>query len=151
MRALFRLFIPAVTALAVSASLVSPASAHERRKVAGYDVVVGFGAEPAYASQPNYVDFRVSKDDKPVVDIGPDLDVAVIYGNSNQKLELKPKFKVGTYGEPGSYGADFVPTRSGVYTFHFTGAINGQPVDEKFTASPTTFSEVVSAFAVLAT
>src|SRR6266542_3907967 len=43
---------------------------------------------------------------------------------------------------PGDYRAWFIPTAPGPYTFHFTGSIKGQKVDEKFTSSPTTFDEV---------
>jgi hypothetical protein len=34
------------------------------------------------------------------------------------------------------------PTRPGSYTFHLTGTLRGQKVDETFTSSKTTFSDV---------
>jgi len=36
----------------------------------------------------------------------------------------------------------FIPTAAGPYTFHLTGTIEGNPIDEKFTSSPTGFNEV---------
>src|SRR5205814_2089463 len=45
----------------------------------------------------------------------------------------------GTHGE---YDASVIPTRPGNYTFHFTGSINGQNVDDQFTSSDTTFNPV---------
>jgi hypothetical protein len=34
------------------------------------------------------------------------------------------------------------PNRPGTYTFHFTGTIHGQAIDEKFTSSEKTFSNI---------
>jgi hypothetical protein len=57
-------------------------------------------------------------------------------------MTMGPNFEVGGDGTPGDYRAWFIPTAPGPYTFHFTGSIKGQAVDEKFTSSPTTFDEV---------
>ncbi|MBV8160855.1 MAG: hypothetical protein JO265_08030 [Acidimicrobiia bacterium] len=35
-----------------------------------------------------------------------------------------------------------MPTVPGNYTFHFTGTVNGQNIDEKFTSSDSTFDTV---------
>jgi hypothetical protein len=35
---------------------------------------------------------------------------------------------------PGAYNGVFFPTAAGPYTFHITGDVNGQKVDEKFTS-----------------
>lgn len=124
--------------------VASPASAHEFRKVGKYGLVVGFGTEPAYAGQPNRVQLLVSDaaTDEPVADIGNDLKVQVIFGDQSQDLEMEPKFEVREFGTVGDYGADFIPTRPGKYTFHFTGSIKGQKIDESFTSGPDTFGEV---------
>ncbi|HWD71773.1 MAG TPA: hypothetical protein VG779_04535, partial [Actinomycetota bacterium] len=37
------------------------------------------------------------------------------------------------------------PTRPGTYAFHFTGSIAGQNIDETFTSSDKTFSDVADA------
>lgn len=46
---------------------------------------------------------------------------------------------MGGSGTPGDYRGWLIPTRPGKYTFHFTGTIKGDPIDERITASPTTF------------
>jgi hypothetical protein len=124
----------------------SPALAHEARHMAGYDVEVGFGTEPAYAGFENSVQFIVhDAQGNPVTDIGDGLKLEVVFGDASKELTLEPNFDVEEgFGEPGDFRAWFIPTRPGPYTFHFTGQLNGQTVDEEFTSSPTTFSEVVS-------
>ena len=55
----------------------------------------------------------------------------------------RPTFDVDTgFGTPGDYRAWFFPTAPGDYTFHFTGTIGAQKVDESFKSGPTTFSTV---------
>jgi glucose-6-phosphate isomerase len=49
------------------------------------------------------------------------------------------------FGEPGEYRADFVPSQPGKYTFHFTGTIDGEEIDEEMTSGPDTFSVVEDA------
>lgn len=123
----------------------SPATAHETRKVGPYTFVVGFGTEPAFGDVPNSVQIRVSKGEgkkeEPVVE-GVDLEVEVMHGDEATSLEVEPRFVVGVFGEPGDYRANFVPTRPGQYTFHFTGAVEDMSVDETFTSGPETFSDV---------
>ena len=46
------------------------------------------------------------------------------------------------YGAPGSYIADFVPTRTGSYIFTFTGTIEGNSINERFESGPGRFDEV---------
>ena len=128
-----------------------PALAHEERTIGKYHVEVGFGDEPAYAGERNsVVMFLHDANDKPVVDLGDTLKVDVTQGaagaatDDSQKLSMTmgPNFEVGGDGTPGDYRAWFIPTAPGPYTFHFTGNIKGQKVDEKFSSSPTTFDEV---------
>jgi hypothetical protein len=126
-----------------------PASAHEERKIGKYNVEVGFGDEPAYTGEKNSVQMLLhdAKTDKPITDLGDTLKVDVTQAGSTddtQKLSMTmgPNFEVGGDGTPGDYRAWFIPTAPGPYTFHFTGSIKGQAVDEKFTSSPTTFDEV---------
>lgn len=54
------------------------------------------------------------------------LKFAVEYGSVNQTYELRP-----VSGQPGHYTVDLIPTREGQYTFHLTGAINGEAVEVK--------------------
>lgn len=137
-----------VAALVVGFTGAGPASAHEERTVGRYHVEVGFGDEPAYTGEKNsVVMFLNDANDKPVVDLGDTLKVDVTQAGSAddaQKLSMtmQPNFEVGGDGTPGDYRAWFIPTAPGPYTFHFTGNIKGQKVDEKFSSSPTTFDEV---------
>jgi hypothetical protein len=119
------------------------ALAHEERAVGEYHFAVGFGDEPAYTGQKNSVQLILADaNDKPVVDLGDTLKVEVAFGDQTMDLTLKPNFEVGEFGTRGDYRAWFFPTRPGDYTFHFTGSIKGENVDESFTSSPTTFSSV---------
>lgn len=137
--------------LLVVLTSAGPASAHEERKVGKYLFHVGFGDEPAYAGANNSVEVLIfdASTDKPVTDIGDQLEVDITQGASSatddsQKLSMSvgPNFEVGEFGTPGDYRAFFIPTTPGTYTFHFTGEIKGQKVDEKFTSGPQSFSDV---------
>jgi hypothetical protein len=143
--------IASITAAVAVAGLLlalgaAPASAHEERKVGKYTVAVGFGDEPAYAGTKNSVQMFIhDANDKPVVDLGDTLKVDVSQGTDDTaklSMTMAPDFEVGEFGTPGDYRAFFIPTTAGAYTFHFTGSIKGQQVDQKFTSSPTTFDEV---------
>jgi hypothetical protein len=137
-------FAIALPALFVALS-AAPASAHEERAVGKYQVAVGFGDEPAYAGVENSVQMllRTASDDQPVTDLGSTLKVDIIFGSKSMSLTMEPFFEVGEFGTPGDYRAFFIPTAPGNYTFHFTGKILGQKIDERFTSSSTTFSSVV--------
>jgi hypothetical protein len=135
------------TAIAVAALLVmcGSAMAHEERKVGHYHFAVGFGEEPAYAAQKNSVQLFLSdaRSGKPVLNLGPTLKVQVAYQSQKMPpLTMAPNFEVGESGTPGDYRGWFIPTRPGSYSFHFTGSIHGQRIDETFKSGPTTFSNV---------
>ena len=49
---------------------------------------------------------------------------------------------MGEFGTPGDYRAFFIPTAPGSYSFHFTGTIKGQKIDQTFTSGPQTFSDI---------
>lgn len=134
-------------AAAISALLATPALAHEERTIGKYDVEVGFGDEPVYAGQENSVVMFIHQaNGDPVVDLGPTLEVEVKFGNLTMPtMTMEPNFEIGGEGTPGDYRAFFIPTRPGDYTFHFTGNIEDQKVDESFTSSPTTFNTVEDA------
>jgi hypothetical protein len=144
-----------VFALAFAASVLavlsapSPALAHEERDVGKYAFAVGFGNEPAYAGQTNSVQLLLSDPSgKPVTELRPGLKVSVSFGGQSQTFPIEPNFEVGEFGTPGDYRAWFIPTRAGQYSFHFTGKLNGQPVDETFTSGPKTFDDVQDPMAV---
>jgi hypothetical protein len=123
--------------------LAGPASAHEERTVGKYHFVVGFGDEPTYAGEKNSVILLLSDaNGKPVTDLTDTLKVAVSTGTAEPlQLSMEPNFEVGEFGTPGDYRAWFIPTTPGAYSFHFTGSIKGQKVDQTFKSGPTTFDE----------
>jgi hypothetical protein len=120
----------------------TPALAHEGRKLGDLEMEVGWGTEPAYSGQVNSVQILLVHDGKPVVDLGDTLDVEVSFGDQTQKFPLEPFFEEGEFGTPGDYRAWLIPTTSGQYSFHFTGTIDGEDVDETFTSGPKTFADV---------
>jgi hypothetical protein len=133
--------LTAVGLLGVSLAFIAPgaASAHERRTVAGdYTFVVGFLKEPAFQDETNGIDLRVTKNgDEPVEGLDKTLKAEVVVGPNALPLELRPRFRV-----PGAYNGEFVPTRPGTYSFHFTGTIEGKAVNETFESGPGRFNDV---------
>src|SRR5206468_3833028 len=100
------------------------ASAHEIRNVGKYRFTVGFGVEPAYLDQKNFIQFFLADraTGRPITDLGDSLKVEVAYGGQGLKLALEPAFDPDTgLGTPGEYDAFFFPTATGKYTFHLTG------------------------------
>jgi hypothetical protein len=138
----------ATTIAATLIILTAPAAlAHEEREVARgrFHVAVGFGTEPAYAGQPNSVQmFLNDANDKPVTDLGDTLKISVKFGSQTMDLgTMEPDFEVGEFGTPGDYRAWFIPTRSGPYTFIFTGKIGSTDIGtETFTSAKDTFASV---------
>jgi hypothetical protein len=124
--------------------LASSASAHEEKAVGKYHFVVGFGDEPAYAGEKNSVQLILADaKDKPVTDLGNTLRVEVTTGTAEPlQLAMEPFFEVGEFGTPGDYRAFFIPTAPGSYSFHFTGTIKGQKVDQTFKSGPQSFSDI---------
>lgn len=137
-----------LAALAATAVLVllpaAPALAHTEVGEGGLRMIVGFGTEPAYSGQPNSVEVLLTPGGRPVADLRPgDLQVEVRYGDASTTMDLEPNFASGVFGEPGDYRAWFVPSEPGEYTFHITGTVDGEEVDEEVTSGPNTFSEVI--------
>lgn len=143
-----------VATVGVAAVLLSvmaaPASAHEGRKVGRYQLVVGFGDEPAYAGTRNSVQLIVSDaSGRPVTDLDVGkVAVHAFYGTKADPslpkivLPMEPHFGDG-WGTPGDYQSFFVPSAPGRYSFHVHGAINGQKVNQVFTSGPRTFGDVL--------
>lgn len=120
---------------------IQPAAAHESREVDRFTFVVGFMTEPAYTHIPNAVSLSITETEsgEPFEDLFDTLNVDVTFGEETFTSTLRPQF-----GEPGSYRADFVPTRPGQWTFRFYGTVDGVEVDETFISGPDTFNDVQS-------
>jgi hypothetical protein len=141
-----RFCVAAVTVAAVTLLATSPAFAHEIRTVGAFKLTVGWLTEPAYVGQPNAVELFVrDAAGNALDDLGPNgLKVQVIAGTqTSDPLAMKGAFDPDTgLGLHGQYLASIIPTAPGDYTFHFTGDVNGQKIDEKFTSSDKTFNPV---------
>jgi hypothetical protein len=135
-----------LTALALTAA---PALAHEHRDVGAYTFTVGWKNEPTYSGFGNAVQlFLADASGKPVTNLGDTLNVTPVFnGQRGETLPLHPAFGA-TYGTQGEYDSALTPTRPGTYAFHFTGSIAGQTIDETFTSSDKTFSNVADAGAI---
>jgi hypothetical protein len=132
-----------VGGVSLAGAVMAPASAHETRAAGPVRFVVGWGDEPSYTGFKNSVQVTVSEaNGPPVTDLGDAVTVEVIKGEDRTTLPLVPNFRVGAFGTPGDYRAWLTPTRPGGYTFHLTGTVRGQKVDETFTSSKTTFNDV---------
>jgi hypothetical protein len=131
----------AIAAVLALAPLVT--SAHENRPVLDdqYELTVGFLDEPAIVGEVNGLSLRVVKvngDEKePVVGLDQTLQAEVIFGDQTMALELSPVFQ-----DLGHYRSVFIPMAEGDYTFHITGEIEGNAIDESFTSSPEGFDSV---------
>ena len=117
---------------------ISPASAHESRKVGPYEFVVGWDDEPTYTGAKNAVGLSISdfRTEKPITEKLPvELEVEVIFEDaSSGPLEMSPSFS-----DPSYFRAFLAPSRPGEYTFHFAGTVGDLEVDEEFTSGPDTF------------
>lgn len=149
-----------VLALALVALLAAPALAHEHRELLDgqYEITIGFIEEPAFVGEQNGLFLRVvnlaattdavsdaesEEEDAdheagaPVIGLDQTLRAEVIFGDQSMALPLSP---IG--GELGSYRSVFFPTAAGDYTFHLTGEIEGNTIDESFTSAPDGFDSV---------
>ena len=114
------------------------ASAHERRQVGGYVLVVGFENEPTFVEELNGASITIFSTDGKAVD-GADktLKVEVTTGGTSRTFDLE-----SDGGKAGAYKAEFIPTKTGSYTFRFFGSIGVQQVNERFESGPGRFDEV---------
>ena len=128
----------AVLAVALVALTVGGVLAHEVREVGEYTFVVGFIDEPVFTGQKSGLEFFVSRaEEEPVEGLEETLEAQVTFDDETRDLEFSPRF-----GEPGAYESVFFPTAAGPYTFRILGEVDGEPIDESFTAGPDTFGEV---------
>jgi hypothetical protein len=112
-------------------------AAHESREVGDLTMVVGFLDEPVYVGQKSGLDLRISRGEEPVEGLEETLQAEVIFEDQARALEISPSF-----GDPGAYRSVFIPTAAGPYTFRIFGEVDGESIDESFTAGPDTFGEI---------
>jgi hypothetical protein len=137
-------------ALMIGGSLVlqaGPASAHESRVVGDVVMVVGWSSEPTYAGFQNAAGVRLSEVGPSEDEEGPpisdaELQVEILFGDESSTTTTGPLPMEEAFSEPGLFEADIIPSRPGTYTYHVTGTAAGQAIDEFFTSSEDTFSNV---------
>jgi hypothetical protein len=124
------------TTLAVLA-VPGAASAHEVREVGDLTFVVGWSNEPAFAGFGNEVQVIVTQNERPVED--GELEAEITFGESGEttQVTLDPAFDT-----PNEYLGYMIPTRPGAYTFHVTGEVGGQTIDEEFSSGEDTFDDI---------
>ena len=132
-----RILRSAALATAILALTATAALAHEQREVGEYTFTVGMLEEPVFAGQKSGLDLRVARGEEPVAGLEETLRAEVSFGGETRQLEISPLF-----GQAGAYRSVFFPTAAGPYTFHITGDLDGEAIDETFTAGPDTFGEV---------
>ncbi len=134
---LFALVVVIASLLVLSRTTVT--TAHENRKIGKYQVAVGWRQEPAYTNVFNGPEIFINELDsnKEVEGAEETLKVEVLFGDKSKKLKLEV-----AYGEKGHYIADLIPTQPGDYTFHLTGKIGDQAIDEKYTSADGKFTSV---------
>jgi hypothetical protein len=136
-----RLVAACLLLILLTSIVPSVASAHERRVVGKYALVVGFNNEPTYQGERNGAQITLtvpSEENRPVEGLAETLHVTVAVGSGQSK-----EFKLhSVFGRQGQYVADFIPTRAGTYIFHFTGTIEGNQIDEHFESGPGRFDDV---------
>src|SRR5438445_8030364 len=130
-----------VTIVIASLLLTSgTAYAHERRTVGPYQFIVGWLNEPAYVGQLNSLDMRITdtRSNQPVSGLEKTLTADLAAGGlSPLALSVSARF-----GAAGAYNGWVMPTVVGQYTFHITGKIDTQNIDERFQSGPNTFGDI---------
>lgn len=119
-----------------------PASAHERRTVAGtYIFVVGWLVEPTFVEEANGVSLVVTnaQTNQPVEGLEKTLKAEVTAGGTSKAFDLAVVFN-----RDGAYKAEFIPTKTGSYAFRIFGTVGGTQVDERFESGPGRFEDVTS-------
>ncbi len=115
-------------------------------------VALGWQHEPAYVNELNAVQVLVTDaSGAPVDDLAPgDLSVTVTFGGrTSEPVPLDPTWDEDTgLGTKGEYVGAIIPTEPGDYTFHLTGTIHGQAVDETATSGDSTFDPVTESTAI---
>jgi len=144
-----RLGIALAGATMLTIAVAGTMQAHVLKDFGNYSVALGWSVEPTYVGQINSVQVVVKdKQGKAVTDLA-DGDLKVVVGVGGQQsaaLPLVNKYDSDTgLGIAGDYEAPLMPTTPGDYTFHLTGTIHGQAVDETATSSDSTFNSAAEA------
>jgi len=102
---------------------------------------MGWRDDPALEGVPNavYLEVQEASTAKPVEGLARALRVQVSFGGGAQTFE---PILYSLAGTPGAYAGDIIPTRSGDYIFHLSGAVASVKIDERFESGPGRFDPV---------
>lgn len=116
-------------AILFSVAMSSQAFGHTTVPVEPYEIEVGWGIEPPVVGIRNDFVFNISEP-------GENLGVKVGVKNAFKNLEATAKFggitkvlDIGSDPRPGHYFSHVIPTKTGSFSIHLKGDINGVPVD----------------------
>ena len=127
--------------------LVGIAQAHVLKNFGPYTVALGWAHEPTYVGELNAVQVVVTDAGQAGHrhrGMATSRSSSASAARTPSPLELSPTYDEDTgLGTPGDYEAPIVPTAPGDYTFHLTGKIHDQAVDETATSSDSTFDSAV--------
>lgn len=127
----------------VVAGSFTRAVAHERVRVGGHEIVIGWLEEPAFAGFKNAVQLIATHKQGGDPVRGARLQVEVIFGDRDGTEKMGPLDLAAAFGSPGEYHAFLVPTRPGTYTFHVTGTLGkDERIDRFFTSGDQTFDDI---------
>lgn len=120
------LAVMALLALSLAGSAAARPLAHERIVSGDYAFTLGWLDEPPIVGLKNaaLLELATASDDQPVTGAEATLSAQIEFGGKTKELILRP-----LEDAPGSYAADFIPTRRGTYTLKIGGTINGQAVE----------------------
>jgi hypothetical protein len=124
-----KVVIFSLIALLFSAGLLTQAFAHTTVEVEQYEIEVGWGTEPPVVGFRNDFVFQISEP-------GENEGLKVGIKNAFKNMQATVKFggltkvlDIGSDPRPGHYLSHVIPTKTGTYSIHFSGDINGVPVD----------------------
>jgi len=92
-------------------------SGHQSKTYGNWKLSVGFLVEPAWSLGRNGVDLTITLNNTAFA--GATVSAVVTYGSNSTTYALS-----AVYGSAGKYKAEFIPTKSGSYSFSFIGTLS---------------------------
>jgi hypothetical protein len=130
-----------LTTIAAGLTVIPVAAlAHGDLETGTTELTIGWAVEPAFAGFPNAVEVTAIHDGQPRNDAK--LRVVVLFGGEDAETTTEPLPLRKSFGQAGNYQAPIIPTEPGQYTFHITGTVGEDKIDEKLTSGESTFDDV---------
>ena len=118
-----------LAALLFSTGILTPAFAHTTVEVEQFEIEVGWGIEPPVVGFRNDFVFKITEPgENPGLKIGvknafKDMQATAKFGGVTKNLDI------GSDPRPGHYFSHVIPTKTGSYSIHLEGEIDGTPID----------------------